>query len=492
MQVVISGPKKGMQVVIFGPEIGLQVVNIKSYNGLQVVNNNFGTQAIMLKRKALNQIKEWKSFRTKQALLVSGARQVGKTFLIRQFIHEEYESSTEINLIESPDAAEAFSSAKNADDLFLRITAFSEADLVPGNSAIFIDEMQECAEIATMLKFLVDKYGHDYDFIVSGSLLGVELREIRSIPVGYLQIIQMYPLDLEEFCWANNVPTHVLREAQEAYTKKRPVDPFVDQRLSDIFHNYIIVGGMPDAVQAFVDNNNLQQVRTLQNSIINTYRHDISQYARDRQRQVRRIFDLIPSELNTQSKRFALSHIEEKSRFSKYDNDFAWLIDAGVAIPVYNVNEPSYPLELAMDSSFFKLFLSDVGLLTCMCGMDVVRNLLIDRVDINYGSIYENFVAQELSAHELCHPAPAFHLFFYRSRKFGELDFLFEQNGCVVPIEVKSGKNYKRHCALSAVMDMPAYGIKSAIVLHEGNIETKESITYLPMYMTMFLGQKFL
>lgn len=440
----------------------------------------------MLKRKALDKFREWKRLKTKQALLVSGARQVGKTFLIRHFIREEYENAVEINLIETAGAAEAFSSAASADALFLRITAFATGELAPGKTAIFIDEVQECPEIATMLKFLVDKHG-EYDFIVSGSLLGVELKGVRSVPVGYLRAVQMFPLDFEEFCWALGVPSPVIGEARSALAENRPVDEFVDRRLAEAFHTYLVVGGMPDAVQAFADTGDLQRARALQVDIVNLLRRDISRYAGARERQVRSIFDLIPAELNTQGKRFALAHIEGESRFSKYDNDFAWLVDAGVALPAYNVEAPSYPLELAADSSYFKLFLCDVGLLTCMCGMDVVRGILSSRADVNYGSIYENYVAQEMAAHGLCHPSPAFHLFFFRSRKVGELDFLFEKDARVVPVEVKSGKSYKRHSALSAALRTSNYGIGSAVVLHEGNLETAGNVRYLPMYMAGLL-----
>lgn len=442
----------------------------------------------MLRRKAFEKIREWKQFKTKQALLVAGVRQAGKTFLIREFLRSNYEHAVEINLIESPDATAAFSSANSAEALFLRIAAFASGDLVPGKTAIFVDEVQECENFATLVKFLVDRYGEDYDFVLSGSLLGVELKSIRSVPVGYLKVIQMHPLDFEEFCWARGVPSVVLDEARSSFLSRRPVDEYAHARLMDAFHEYLLVGGMPDAVQAYCRSSNLQQVRSLQGDIANLYRYDISKYAGSRVRTVRRIFDLIPAELNTQGKRFALSHIEGESRFSKYDNDFAWLVDAGVALPAYNVSAPVYPLELESDSSFFKLFMADTGLLTRLCGMDVTRKLLSDRPDVNFGSIYENYVAQEFAAHGLCHPAPAFHLFFYRGRKMGELDFLYESNGRVVPVEVKSGKGYKRHSALSAALGTGNYGIESAVVLHEGNVEVEPPIAYLPMYMTMFLG----
>lgn len=443
-----------------------------------------------LMRKSVERMRAWKSQKGRQALLVSGARQVGKTFLIRSFIAESYEHAVEINLVEMPDARDAFDSAHDAHSLFLRISAFAQDDLVPHKTAIFIDEVQESSEVLTALKFLVDRYGDEYDFIVSGSLLGVELRNIRSLPVGYLSIIEMFPLDFEEYCWANSMGNAVLEEARAAYRELRPVDAFVDQRLRNLFHEYLLVGGMPDVVQTFLESHNMQQVRARQTDIINLYRLDISKYAGPRARVVRKIFDLIPAELNTQSKRFAFSHVEEGGRFDRYDNDFAWLVDASVALPVCNVAEPRYPLELSVDSAFFKFFLSDVGLLTCMAGMNVVRDLLADRTDVNFGSLYENYVAQELAAHGLGHPAPERHLFFFRNRRQGELDFIIEDASMrAVPLEVKSGKGYQRHSALNRVLEVENYGIERAVVLYEGNVELSGRVAYLPIYMTMFLDE---
>lgn len=444
---------------------------------------------MMLKRKAMQELVDWKAHRSGHALLVTGARQVGKTHLIRQFAHEQYASFAEINLIEQPLAREAFERATNAEALFLRMTAFAETELVPHETLIFIDEIQECNfDIVTALKFLIDRYGNEYDFVFSGSLLGVELQNVRSLPVGYLSIVEMYPLDLEEFFWARGVGSYAIDEARRAFLEMTPVDEFVDLRLREVFHQYLLVGGMPDAVSAFVDEGNLQRVMAVQADILNLYRRDISKYAGGQARTVRRIFDLVPSELATQSKRFTLSHIEGNSRFDRYDNGITWLVDAGVSLMVRNVAEPRYPLELSADASFFKLFMNDVGLLSCACGVSVVREMLSGRSDVNYGSIYENFVAQELAAHGLASSAPDPHLYFFRNRRVGELDFLVEwPRARVLPIEVKSGKTYKRHSALSTALATENWGIERAVVLCEGNVEVAGPIAYLPPYMTMFI-----
>lgn len=293
-----------------------------------------------LKRKALPKMIEWKRSKGRQALMMTSARQVGKTFLIRQFMRENYESSVEINLLESEDALLAFRSPKCPESVFLRISAFAQQELVPGKTAIFIDEVQESKEIVTALKFLVDRYGDDYDFIVSGSLLGVELQSVRSLPVGYLSIIEMCSLDFEEFCWARGVSSSLIDEVASAYRDLRPVDAVVHNRLTDEFHHYLLSGGMPDAVSSLLQTHNMQEVRARQRDIVDLQRLDISKHAGNRLRAVRRIFDLIPAEFNTQSKRFASGHIEGMSCFNRYDNDFTWLVDTGIAISVCNVDEP--------------------------------------------------------------------------------------------------------------------------------------------------------
>lgn len=443
------------------------------------------------KRKAMSAFLDWKANKASKALLVTGARQVGKTFLVREFGRQAYQSFVEINLVENPAAREAIATAPNAESLFMRLSAFAATELVPESTLIFIDEVQECPQVVTALKFLVDRYGADYDFVISGSLLGVAFRQVRSFPVGYVSTVEMFPLDLEEYAWARGVPSLVIDEARAACGERRLVDEAVDTRLAQVFHEYLVVGGMPDAVAAFTASNNIQAVQRAQGDIVDMYRYDISKYAGDRARIVRRIFDLIPAELNTQGKRFVVSHVEDRSRFNRYENDFMWLVDAGVALPTYNTDEPRYPLEFSADSSFFKMFMRDVGLLSHLCGMEVVRDLVCDRADINYGSIYENFVAQEFMAHGLGSPSPERHLYFFRSRKLGELDFVAElPRGRVTPIEVKSGKSYTRHSALSAALEVENYGIREAIVLREGNVEVRGKVVYLPMYMTMFLERE--
>lgn len=271
-------------------------------------------------------------------------------------------------------------------------------------------------------------------------------------------------------------------EAFTAYSEKRFVFSAVHKRLVTLFHWYLVTGGMPQAVDEFTSSQNISLVRERQEDILRLYRYDISKYAKQGRRlAIREIYDQMPAQLDSQSKRFNFSTIAPKGTYERYKDDFFWLTDAGVAIPVRNVREPKPPLRLAEDRSFFKLFMNDVGLLTAACGIESVRNILANDVDVNYGSIYENVVAQELSAHGSS-------VRFFRNRKQGELDFVIEYGEKIVPIEVKSGKNYKRHSALNNVLDVKSYGIDQAIVLCENNVSVAGKIVYLPIYMVAFIG----
>lgn len=437
----------------------------------------------MLKRKASSDILYWKEHKTTQALLVDGARQVGKTYIIREFAKEHYEHFAEINFLENERAAEAVSNAGNADELFVRISAFAEGELVPGKTLVFLDEVQECKKIATAIKFLVDKFP-EYDYVLSGSLLGVELKNIKSVPVGYLDSLTMYPLDFEEYCRACGLPANVIAAAESSFKDKVPVDGYIHERLLALFHEYLIVGGMPAAVQKFVEGKNITAVRNIHKNIIARYREDITKYAKKRSRAIKAIYDLMPAELSRQSKRFIVSDINKNAHFDRYENDFLWLADAGVALPVYNVGEPRPPLAISLNPSFFKLFLSDVGLLTYLCGMDATRDVLAGRTDIHYGALYENFAAQELVAH-------GFPSYYFKSKTLGELDFVVEHpKSTVVPLEIKSGKTYTRHSALNKVLGIENYGIQEALVFCEGNISRMDNILYAPIYCLMFLENK--
>lgn len=437
-------------------------------------------QVFMINRKAYQFLRAFFT-NEKRALLVTGARQVGKTFAVRKIGKEVFEQVVEINFIEQPDAVELFSHPKSAAELLMRISAFTRKKLVPGKTLIFFDEVQECDEMVTAIKFLVDE--GSYRYVMSGSLLGVELKDLRSVPVGYMGELEMYPLDLEEFAKALGIGEEVMGHLKECYENQTKVDEFIHKKMSELVTLYMIVGGMPSAVQKYLDTNNLRNVLNEQRDIIRTYKRDITKYEKERKLQIEEIYNLIPAELNAKNKRFVLKELSEKARFARYESGFLWLKDAGVAIPTYNVEAPKIPLLLNKQRNLFKLFLNDVGLLAAMYGGNIQVRLL-SSLNVNYGAAFENLVVQELYAHGF---AIDHDLFYFNSKKQGELDFVVEYQGEVLPIEVKSGKAYERHRALSNIMDNEEYAIPNAIVFCQENIQIKNRLVYLPIYMLMFL-----
>lgn len=417
----------------------------------------------------------------KKALLVTGARQTGKTFSIRQFGDAHYANFVEINFAENPSAKRVFEGGVGLEDILLRLSAFIDKPLVKGETLIFLDEVQECPEAVTAIKFLVEE--GSYRYLMSGSLLGVELKDLRSEPVGYMDVVEMFPLDFEEFVVALGLSQAVIDSIHDSWMRRQPVDAIVHERMMRLFRLYLVVGGMPAVVQRYLDTNNLQEVVREQQAIINLYKRDIAKYDPSNKLYIQEIFNLIPPELNAKNKRFVLKNLNENLKFSRYENSFLWLRDAGVAIPVYNVEEPTSPLLLARSRNLFKLFQNDVGLLSCQYS-DGIQLELIDGADgINYGAVYENAVAQELCAH-------GYSLFYFNSKRQGELDFVIEQAGHVIPIEVKSGKDYRVHKALNNVIGCENYKISEAYVLCNDNLTVDGHITYAPIYMMMFLKRK--
>ena len=437
----------------------------------------------MIKRKIDSKLREF-FMNDKRSLLVTGARQVGKTFSIRQAAKECFEQVIEINFVEQPSAVELFNGITDTKELLLRLSAFTRKQLIPNKTLVFFDEVQECKEIVTAIKFLVDE--GSYRYVMSGSLLGVELKDIRSIPVGYMSEKEMYPLDLEEFAEAIGISQDVIGHLRQCYEERKPVDDFIHERMMEMIRLYLIVGGMPATVQKYLDTNNLRRVLEEQRDIIKTYKRDITKYDPEHKLQIEEIYNLIPAELNAKNKRFILKELNEKARFSRYESGILWLKDAGVALPTYNIVEPRLPLLLNKQRNLFKLFLNDVGLLATAYGSNIHVRLLSKESNINYGAIYENLVAQELYAHGLTIDHD---LFYFNSKKQGELDFVVEYDGNVLPIEVKSGKDYERHRALANVMQNQEYDIPQAIVFCQDNVQIGESVIYLPVYMTMFLQQ---
>lgn len=416
----------------------------------------------------------------RNALLVTGARQIGKTYSIREF-GKSFKTFIEINFIDTPEAIDVFKGAKGSADMLLRLSAFVSRPLLKGETLIFFDEVQACPEIVSAIKFLVDE--GSYRYILSGSLLGVELKDLRSEPVGYMGVKDMYPLDFEEFISAIGVNQSVISSLRRAWENRTPVDDFVHKKMMELFRLYLVVGGMPAAVSKYQESNNLQEVMAVQRDIIRLYRRDIAQYDPHNKLNIEEIFSLIPPELNAKNKRFILKRLNEHAKFERYQNSFLWLKNAGVALPVYNVEEPKIPLLLSRSRNLFKLFQNDIGLLAAQYAEGIQLRIINGDKDINFGSIFENVVAQELVAHGI-------NPYYYNSKRRGEIDFIVELGGKVLPIEVKSGKDYEVHRALSNIMDCGEYDFSEAVILNNDNMKVVGKQVYAPVYMVMFIERK--
>lgn len=435
-------------------------------------------EVFMIYRDMDQQIEDFFSHNSREALLITGARQVGKTFSIRNYAKKHFPYVIEINFIETPQAVTLFENARDSRDILLRLSALTDIPMKKGETLIFFDEVQECKEIVTAIKFLVDE--GSYRYILSGSLLGVELKDIRSVPVGYMTVFEMFPLNFMEFCRANKISDQVLTHLQNCFENRESIDSMIHTKMMELFRLYLIVGGMPAVVQRYLDTNNLREVYQIQQGILQLYKKDIAKYDPEEKLYLEDIFNLIPSELNSKNKRFILKNLNENFKFPRYEHSFIWLREAGVALPVFCVQEPVLPLLLSKATNLFKLFLEDVGLLAAMYANGLQLRILNNEADITFGAIYENAVAQELHSH-------GFELYYFNSKKQGELDFVIEYQGNILPIEVKSGKAYTRHHALSAVLSNEHYAISQAIVFCNENISVDNKVFYCPIYLAGFL-----
>lgn len=432
-------------------------------------------------RKDSITIEEWIK-NSNKALLVTGARQIGKTWLIRDEIEKSGYTKFEINFIDQPDMVHYLDAEMSADEFLVKLRMIMPEDCKPHETIVFFDEIQKCPEIVTKIKFLVDE--GSFKYVMSGSLLGVELKGIASAPVGYLSVLRMYPMDFEEFMIANHVSKATLEMLKDKFETVRPVDEFIHQKLLALFFVYLIVGGMPDAVKTYIATKDIREVDKIQRDIVTQYKEDFSQYeSEDKKLKLISIYDIIPAELNKQNKKFVFTMLDKELKFDRYENSFLWLKDAGVALPVYNVEAPVIPLLASKSSNVFRLFSGDIGLLTSAYPAATKIELINKNGEVNNGAHFENAVAQQL----LCN---GFELYFCKKKNIGELDFLIEMDGKVVPIEVKSGKAYKTHKALDHFMNVSDYHIEKAFVFSTGNVEKDGNVTYLPIYMCYLVKEQ--
>lgn len=433
---------------------------------------------IMLKRKIINTLLEWKNQPAHKALLIKGARQVGKTTTIREFARRHYKHFVELNFERTPAAKQAFAGDLDAKTIILNLSAMGHGPFVPGETLVFLDEIQSCPAARTAIKFLVED--GRFDYIESGSLLGINYRDVSSFPVGYEHQVDMYPLDLEEFLWACNISPDVIDSLRAAYLQTRPVPDFLHEQIMERFRQYLIIGGMPEAVRTFVENDDLGATFQVQRDIITSYRDDIAKYAGNEKHLAKTVFDSIPEQLSKSSKRFILANLEKGASLRKYANPTEWLVDAGIAYQSFYLSAFELPFSFVEKRNLYKLFVLDTGLL-CNMGMQGMQfQVLNGDISINEGALTENFVADELAKKGIP-------LHYYDRKSKQELDFVFREKEKISIIEVKSGNDYRRHPSLNRALDTFRPAIGRAIVLSPFNVAAEGPVTYYPLYMAAFL-----
>lgn len=437
----------------------------------------------MLYRKMEALIEAHLTSDSQKILLIDGARQVGKTYLIRYVGQKLFENFIEINLVEDSLGDRLFAETRTVEDLYLQISMLAgERMKQKENTLIFLDEIQAYPHLLTLLKFL--SQDGKFTFIASGSLLGVTLSQTTSIPMGSIRKVRMFPLDFEEFLYANGMSRMAVSAMRKKFEKREALDEATHNKMMDFFRKYLLVGGLPDAVNSYLSDHNIQLVREIQREIHDYYAADASKYDEEKKLKIRRIYDLIPSNMENKKKRVVAKRIEGKKgkRFGDYQDEFDYLVSAGIALNVRAISTPVFPLLESSGKNLLKLYLNDVGILTGLLYGNNIRAVLSDQTSVNLGSVYESVVASELIAH-------GYQLFYYDNRTKGEVDYLIDdyESLSAVPIEVKSGKDYTVHSALNTFVQNEDYPIKKAFVVsNERKVTTQGKVTYLPIYDIMF------
>ena len=437
----------------------------------------------MLYRKIESTIESHLKSDSKKILLIDGARQVGKTYIIRYVGQKLYDNFIEINMVEDSLGDRLFANTKTVEDFYLQVSMLEGSKMKSKeNTLIFIDEIQAYPHLLTLLKFL--SQDDKFTYIASGSLLGVTLAQTSSIPMGSIRKIRMFPLDFEEFLYANGMNELVISSMRKKFERLEALDEPMHNKMMDFFRKYLLVGGLPDAVNSYLAEKNIQSVREIQSEIHDYYAADASKYDEEKKLKIRRIYDLIPSNMENKKKRVIAQNIENRrgKTFNDYSDEFEYLISAGIALNVQAISNPVFPLIESTGKNLLKLYLNDVGILTGILYGNNIRAVLDDERSINLGSVYESVVASELIAH-------GHKLFYYDNRNKGEVDYLIDDYDSLsaVPIEVKSGKDYTVHSALNAFVRNEDYHIKKAFVVsNERAVTQKGKIVYIPIYYIMF------
>lgn len=432
----------------------------------------------MLKRKIISQLTGWKEESVNKALLIKGARQVGKTTIVRQFARSHYENFIEINFEQMPMAKQAFEGNLDARTILINLSAMGFGPLEPGKTLIFFDEIQSCPKARTAIKFLVED--GQFDYIESGSLLGINYKDVSSYPVGFEHEIDMYPLDFEEFLWACNISEDVVDMLRDCYENHRTVPDFLHQQIMDRYRQYLIVGGMPEVVATYLDNEDFNKTITNQKDILTGYRNDISKYAGKDKLLVKSVFDAIPGQLSKQDKRFVLAAIEKNASRRKYGAPTQWLVDAGMAYYSFNVGSFELPFPGHENLRLYKIFFVDSGLMCAMMLDNIQGKVLTGDIFVNEGALAENYVAGELTKHGIS-------LNYYDRKSKHELDFVFPEGNKISVIEVKSGKDYMKHTSLDVAQSLFSDRINRRIVMSGNNLKSENGVLYLPFYMSMFI-----
>ena len=442
----------------------------------------------MLFRKIRSIIVEHLKSNSSKILLIDGARQVGKTFIVRDVATSLFTNFIEINMIKDYEGPKLFANVHTIEDFYLQLSTFAGDKMGnKTNTLVFLDEIQQYPALLTLLKFL--SQDGRFTYIASGSLLGVTLAKTTSIPIGSIRKIRMFPLDFEEFLIANGLNEFAINVLREKYKNLEPLEESLHNRILNLFRRYLLVGGLPDVVNTYLATHNIKLVRDLQNEIYEYYGIDAAKYDNEHKLKVTRIYNLIPSALENKKKRLIVQNIENKkgARYNAYFEEFDYLINAGIALEVKAISNPKYPLIESETKNLLKLYLNDVGLLTNIFYGTNINAILNETKSINLGSVYETVVATELIAH-------GYNLFYYDNRDKGEVDYIIDdyQNLATLPIEVKSGKDYSIHSALNNLVSNDAYNIQKAYVLsNERLVKEKGKIIYLPIYYVMFIGNAF-
>ena len=437
----------------------------------------------MLYRKITSYIEEYLKSDTDKILILEGARQVGKSFSIREVGQRLYSNYVEINFVEDDEGRKLFKNIHTKEDFYLTLSMVA-GDRLSGrdDTLVFLDEVQHYPQYLTMLKFL--REDGRYRYIASGSLLGLTLQDTTSIPVGSIIRKEMFQLDFEEFLIANGFGTEAIVMMRRNYENRQSLSEEQHNHVLDLFRRYLLVGGLPDAVNTYLESHNIVKVREVQEGVRSLYAEDASKYEREHGKRllIRRIYEMIPSQMENKKKRIVAQDIrgKEGDRFAQYQEEFEYLVSSGIALAVHAISNPRFPLSESLQKNLLKLYLNDVGLLTGLLYHNNIRPVLDDVRSINLGSVYESVVAQELRAH-------GHKLFYYDNRKQGEVDYLIDDYSAmnVHPIEVKSGKDYTVHSALNNLLkNNTAAG---TVVSNEREIYVDGKIIYMPIYFVMFM-----